>query len=114
MLDSEWDQLIKQLTKCRGSNTPLFSFADTLSTRNYAGTNEIHGWVGLRFQLEAGGQPNDIVLHVNLRDRSNPLEQEAIGILGVNLIYAALYQLKTEDVFLESVAQYVERRVEID
>jgi hypothetical protein len=62
MLDSEWAQLINQLKKSRGSNARFFSFVDTISARNYAGTNEPHGWVGLRFQLQPGGQPNDIVL----------------------------------------------------
>src|ERR1700741_2121218 len=114
MLDSEWTQLIHQLNKSHGSRTCFFSFVDTISARNYAGTNEPHGWVGLRFQLQPGGQPNDIVLHINLRDPSNPLEQEAIGILGVNLIYAVFYQLETKESFFENIAQDVEKRIEID
>jgi hypothetical protein len=114
MLNSEWAQLINQLNKSRGSSTRFFSFVDTISARNYAGTNEPHGWVGLRFQLQPGGEPNDIVLHINLRDPSNPLEQEAIGILGVNLIYAVFYQLETKESFFENVVQDVEKRIEID
>jgi hypothetical protein len=114
MLDSEWTQLINQLNKSRGSSTRFFSFVDTISARNYAGTNEPHGWVGLRFQLEPGGQPNEIMLHINMRDPSNLLEQEAIGILGVNLIYAAFYQLQAMESFLVDVAQDVEKRIEID
>jgi hypothetical protein len=57
MLDSEWTQLFHQLNKSHGSHTCFFSFVDTISARNYAGTNEPHGWVGLRFQLELGGRP---------------------------------------------------------
>ncbi|MGA9464769.1 MAG: hypothetical protein WBV28_18410 [Terracidiphilus sp.] len=114
MLESEWGQLIYQLNKSRGSNTRFFSFVDTISARNYAGTNEPHGWIGVRFQLQPGGPPNDIVLHINLRDPSNPLEQEAVGILGVNLLYAVFYQLEMKDSFFENVAQDVEKRIEID
>jgi hypothetical protein len=114
MLDSEWAQLINQLGKSRGSNTRFFSFVDTISARNYAGTNEPHGWVGLRFQLQPGGEPNDILLHVNLRDPSNPLQQEAVGILGVNLIYAVFFHLETKESFFQIVAQDLEKRVEID
>jgi hypothetical protein len=114
MLDSEWDQLIKQLHKSRGSNTCFFSFVDTISARNYAGTNEPHGWVGLRFQLQPGGQPNDIILHINLRDPSNSLQQEGKGALGVNLIYAVFHQLQGKESFFENVAQGVEKRIEID
>jgi hypothetical protein len=83
--------LLNQLNKAFGSQTRFFCFVDTVSARNYAGTNEAHGWIGLRFQREPQGQPNDILLHINLLDPTN-LQQEAIGILGVNLIYAAFYQ----------------------
>ena len=114
MLDSEWAQLIKQLSASRGSNTRFFSFVDTISARNFAGTNEPHGWIGLRFQLQPGGAPNEIILHINLRDPSNPLEQEAIGILGVNLIHAVFYQSQTKESFFENIAQDVEKRIEID
>ena len=114
MLDSEWAQLLNQLNNSRGSSTRFFSFVDTISARNYAGTNEPHGWVGLRFQSQPGGQPNDIVFHINLRDPSNPLEQGAIGILGVNLIYAVFYQLQLNESFFASVAEAVEKRIEID
>jgi len=114
MLDSEWAQLLNQLNKSRASNTRFFSFVDTISARNYAGTNEPHGWVGLRFQLQPGGQPNDIILHINLRDPSNPLEQEAIGILGVNLIFAVFYQLERNESLFKNIVQDVEKRIEID
>jgi hypothetical protein len=114
MLNSEWSQLINQLNKSRGSNARFFAFVDTISARNYAGTNEPHGWVGLRFQLQPGGQSSDIILHVNLRDPSNSLEQEAIGILGVNLIYAAFYQLEPRESFFRNIAQDLDKRIEID
>ena len=115
MLENEWTQLLAQLKRTRGSQTRFFSFVDTVSARNYAGTNDPHGWIGLRFQLEPGGPPNDILLHINLRDSSNVLQQEAIGILGVNLIYAAFYQLATKESFFAGLAQDVVReRIEID
>jgi hypothetical protein len=115
MLDREWAQLLEQLSKTRGSQTRFFSFVDTVSTRNFAGTNDPHGWVGLRFQLQPGGPPNDILLHINMRDPANVLQQEAVGILGVNLIYAAFYELQTEESFLAGLAQDVAKdRIELD
>ena len=115
MLDSEWNQLLTQLSKTRGPNTRFFSFVDTISARNFAGTNEPHGWVGLRFQLQPGGPPNDVLLHINMLDPANVPEQEAIGILGVNLIFAAFYELQTRESFMEGVAQdVVKDRIEID
>ena len=92
MLDREWSLLLTQLEKSRGPSTRLFSFADTVSARNFSGTNECHGWMGIRFQDEPGGETNDVLLHINLRDLSNLLQQEVLGIVGVNLIYAAFHQ----------------------
>ena len=114
MLDREWTQLLNQLDEARGSQTRFFCFVDTVSARNYAGTNEAHGWIGLRFQREPRGQPNDILLHINLEDPTNLLQQEAIGILGVNLIYAAFYHSQPKEYFFQSVAKDVENRLEID
>ena len=115
MLDKEWVELLAQLNNTRGPHTRFFSFVDTVSARNFAGTNDAHGWVGLRFQLQAGDPPNDVLLHINMRDPSNVLQQEAIGILGVNLIYTAFYELQTEESFLAGLAEdVVKERIEID
>ncbi|HKN75433.1 MAG TPA: hypothetical protein VJW94_09670 [Candidatus Acidoferrum sp.] len=115
MLDNEWAQLLNQLAKTRGSHTRFFSFVDTVSARNFAGTNDPHGWIGLRFQSQPGGPPNDVLLHINMRDPANVLQQEAIGILGVNLIHAAFYELQTRESFLGGVAEdVVKERIEID
>jgi hypothetical protein len=115
MLESEWEQLISQLHASRGADTKLFSFVDTVSARNYLGTNDCHGWVGLRFMREAGGAANNVILHVNLRDPSNVQQQEAVGILGVNLVYAAYTALGSAEEFLASLSEELGLyRVEID
>jgi hypothetical protein len=115
MLDNEWTQLLTQLGKTRGQQTRFFCFVDTVSARNFAGTNDAHGWIGLRFQLQPGGPPSDVLLHVDMRDPSNVLQQQAIGILGVNLIYAAFYEGQNKESFLEGLAQdVVAERIEID
>src|ERR1700741_1701733 len=89
MIEREWSQLQSQLSASRGATTRFFSFVDTISARNFAGDNEGHGWVGLRFQTQPMGAPSDVILHINLRDPNNLAQQAAVGILGVNLIYAA-------------------------
>jgi hypothetical protein len=115
MLDSEWGQLLSQLHATRGATTRFFSFVDTVSARNYSGTNDCHGWVGLRFMQQPEGPLNDVILHVNLRDPSNLLQQEAVGILGVNLLYAAYHQLGSADEFLPGVFEDLGlERMEID
>jgi hypothetical protein len=115
MLDSEWTQLLTQLSKTRGAQTRFFCFVNTVSARNFAGTNDAHGWIGLRFQVQPNGPPNDVLLHINMRDSANVLQQQAVGILGVNLIYAAFYEAQTKESFLEGLGQGVAgERIEID
>src|SRR6202795_681215 len=111
MLDNEWTQLLPELNKSRGAHARFFSFVDTVSARNFAGTNESHGWVGLRFQSQPGGEPNDVLMHINMLDSSNVSQQEAIGTLGVNLIYAAFHELQTMESFLECLAQDVVKEI---
>ncbi len=94
MLDHEYPLLLSRLGPVRGAKTRFFVFADTVSARNYSGTNECHGWLGLRFQAKPGDAPSDVLLHVNLRDPTNLLQQQALGIVGVNLIYAAFFKLE--------------------
>jgi hypothetical protein len=115
MLDNEWAQLLAQLHESRGGSTKFFSLVDTISARNFSGTNDCHGWIGLRFQRMVGGQPNDVILHVNLRDPSNVQQQEAVGILGVNLLYAVQHALIGPNEFLASVFEDLGlQRMEID
>lgn len=115
MLDSEWAQLLVQLQPTRGTTARFFAFVDTISARNFSGTNDCHGWMGLRFLQQPGGEPSQIVLHVNLRDSSNVRQQEAVGILGVNLIYATHHALGSPDQFLAGLFEDLTlHRMEID
>jgi hypothetical protein len=115
MLDREWEELLDQLQSTRGAQTRFFAFVDTIMARNFAGTNLPHGWLGLRFQDQPGGSPNEVILHVNLLDASSVQQQEAIGVLGVNLLYAVCHQLETPETFLNGLAEAViPHRLEID
>jgi hypothetical protein len=100
MLDHEYRLLLDRLGKERGAHTRFFVFADTVATRNYQGTNEQHGWLGMRFQHEPGAPPSQLVLHINLGDSTAQLQQEALGTLGVNLIYAAYHHRASAETFL--------------
>jgi len=115
MMESEWKQLLAELQASRGAKTRFFTYVDTISARNFAGTNECHGWVGLRFQQAPGGPANDVALHINLQDPTNLQQQEAVGILGVNLIYAAVHHLDSPDAFLAGLFEDLSlQRLEID
>jgi hypothetical protein len=115
MMESEWKQLLAELQASRGATTRFFAFVDTVSARNFAGTNECHGWMGLRFQQTPGGPASDVVLHINLQDPTNLQQQEAVGILGVNLIYAAVHHLGSPEEFLAGLFEDLSlERMEID
>lgn len=115
MLVNEWEQLLSQLHATRGATTKFFTFVDTVSARNYSGTNECHGWMGLRFLQQPNGPASQVILHANLQDPSNVQQQEAVGILGVNLIYAAYFHLGSAEEFLASVFEELSlERMEID
>ncbi|HTW49437.1 MAG TPA: hypothetical protein VMD92_15900 [Acidobacteriaceae bacterium] len=115
MLDHEYQLILTRLAEARGAHTRFFVFADTVATRNYQGTNEQHGWLGVRFQAEPGGEPNQILLHINLCDSTAQLQQQAIGTLGVNLIYASHHQRSSAATFLAGLFDDLSRdRLEID
>jgi hypothetical protein len=115
MLNHEYSLLIERLAQSRGDTTTFFAFSATFSALNYHRTNEGHGWMGLRFQMEPNGEYHDVVLHVKLLDNDNNLQQQAAGILGVNLIYACFYYHDYPPVFLQSLLDDLSKdRIQID
>jgi hypothetical protein len=115
MLDHEYRLLIERLSATRGERTNFFVFADTVATSNYKGNNEAHGWLGLRFQTEPKGEPSEIVLHARMWDKEAVLQQQALGIAGVNLIYGALYYRGDLEKLIESLKDNLgSNRIEID
>ena len=115
MLDHEYELLLARLSATRGGQTKFFVFADTVATINYKGTNEAHGWLGIRFQTEPMGEPSEIVLHVHMWDKDALLQQQALGIVGVNLIYGALYYRSDPRKLIESLQDNLGTdRIEVD
>lgn len=91
MLDHEYDLVIERLDNKRGGETEFFAFANTVTTCSYTGKGEGHGWLGLRFQAAPRQRPSEIIIHVRMLDHDIVREQEALGIVGLNLIYGAFY-----------------------
>ncbi|WP_281613583.1 TonB-dependent receptor [Flammeovirga sp. SubArs3] len=102
MLAKEFSLLGERLPQ-RADKTCFFAFADTIEQLNFNRTNQGHGWLGVRFQTKPNGGANEVVLHVELKDNDPLLQQETIGILGVNLIYACFYMTDNVDDFLSSL-----------
>ena len=115
MLDKEYQLLIDRLDTKRGKDTRFFAFCDTISARNFAGSNECQGWIGLRFQSEVGAEPNTIIVHINMLDDTNIAQQEAVGILGVNLIHSAFSSVDGAAVDISNLIDNLEPgRLEVD
>jgi hypothetical protein len=115
MLDREYASLLESLTSTRGDATSFFVFGDTVATRSYSRREEGVGWLGIRFQHRPGAPASQISLHVRLLDPETTLQQEAVGLLGVNLIHAAWSRPSDLDSLVTSLGDQVPRdRVEVD
>jgi hypothetical protein len=115
MLDREFDLDIERLAKDRGDNTSFFAFADTVVARSYRGGHEFHGWMGVKFQSRVRDEPSQIVMHVRMLDAEASLQQEALGIVGVNLCYGAFFLSHVPEELIESLLDKLTTgRVEID
>ncbi|MEM6523703.1 MAG: TonB-dependent receptor [Bacteroidota bacterium] len=114
MLNKEYGLLSERLPH-RAKETRFFAFANTLETLNYNKTNQAHGWIGVRFQTRPEGPHNECVIHVKMHDNDAILQQYAVGIVGVNLIYACLHYQEVSDDFLNSLTDELAKgRIEID
>ncbi|MDR2281925.1 MAG: nicotinamide mononucleotide adenylyltransferase [Sphingobacterium sp.] len=115
MLSHEFSLLTERLHTEKYENKRFFAFADTVTTLNFTKTNEPHGWLGIRFQHEIDGPTNDIVIHVRLLDSDNRLQSKVLGILGVNLVFAAYYYSQDPQIMIESLVDNLSvGSVEID
>ena len=115
MLDHEYALLVERLDGQRGDRTAFFAFADTVATKNFKGNNEAHGWMGVRFQASPHEPPSDIMIHVRMWDKENILQQQALGIIGVSLIYGAFYYRDDPRQLISSLLDNLSAdRIEVD
>jgi hypothetical protein len=87
MLAHEYDLLVERLDAQVGAERTFFAFADTVAARSFRRHDESHGWMGVRFQVAPRAPFNDVIIHVRMLDAHNLQQQEALGIVGVNLIH---------------------------
>jgi hypothetical protein len=114
MLETEYNHIAETLPK-KHKESRFFAFCNTVESLNYHKTNQGQGWVGIRFQLHQKGPTNDIILHIKMHDNSHKGQQEALGILGVNLIHAGFFHTDNLDEFLDALVHRLPRdRMEID
>src|SRR5207249_7671744 len=114
MLDHEHDLLIERLDRQFGVEKTFFVFADTVAARSFKERNESHGWLGVRFQSQPRGQPSQIIIHVRLLDEANVEQQEALGVIGVNLLHGAFYDRQPEKLISSLQENLPPGRIEVD
>lgn len=114
MLNHEYDLLVERLGKKFGNERAFFVFADTVAARSFKHHTESHGWLGVRFQPKAQGEPSQIIIHVRMLDEENVDQQEALGVIGVNLLYGAFYHRQPERLISSLQENIAPGRIEVD
>jgi hypothetical protein len=115
MLDHEYSLNLDRLGDSRGDTTSFFAFADTVVARSYRGGNECHGWMGVKFQAHPYDEPSQIVLHLRMLDTEAALQQEALGVVGVNLLHGAFFEHHEPELLVEHLIDRLSTdRIEID
>ncbi len=115
MLDHEYRLLKERLAEKRGDRTKFFVFSDTVAAKTFKGNTDGHGWLGVRYQQNPLEEPSNIIIHVRMWDKENVQQQQAIGIVGVNLIYSAFNYSSDPHQLIQSLVDHIgTERVEID
>lgn len=115
MLEHEFALVVERLDHIKGAERNFFAFADTVATRSYSRPQEGHGWMGIRFQHAPRQPPSDVVIHVRLLDKEPVRQQEALGILGVNLLYGTFYLRDQPERLIHSLLDHLTwERIEVD
>ena len=115
MLSHEIELMEDRLSRDKHPDKLFFTYANTVATIDFAKKFKGHGWVGIKYQLDPLEEYNEIVLHVRFKETEARLQQETLGILGVNLIYGAFYMHDRPKDLLKSFYDHIDKdRIEID
>jgi len=115
MLAYEIDLLEERISRKDNPDKLFFSYANTVTTINFAKNFKGHGWLGIKYQLSPLEDYNEIVLHIRFKDNDARLQQETLGMLGTNLIHGAFYQHNDSKELLLSLYDNIDKdKIEID
>ena len=115
MLDHEYELLEERLVDEEYAEKKFFAFANTITALDYHKKNDPNGWLGVRFQTSPKGEFHDLILHVRLLDNTTLLQHQALGTLGVNLVYAAFFHHADVDTLIDVLMDNLDRdRIAID
>jgi hypothetical protein len=115
MLHYEFDLLLNRAKPEIQSGRALFALANTVAAKSPRYRGDCHGWMGLKYQTSPGSEANEIILHIRMLDTTNHQQQETLGVLGVNLMYAATHHADNISHFLHSLVEgELKERIEIN
>jgi hypothetical protein len=115
MLDKEFELVINRVADSRPKESRFFVYATTVAAKSFNRNNECHAWAGVKIQMYPGAEPSEIILHARMKDDKAELQQDALGKLGVNFIYAAFYYYENPKVFIDSLTDNLwHSRIEIE
>jgi hypothetical protein len=115
MLTHEVHLIEDRISRDERPETLFFSYANTVATIYFAKKFKGHGWVGMKFQLSPLEDYNEIVMHIRFKENDAKLQQETLGMLGVNLIYGAFYLHDSPKDLLASFYDNLDKdQIEID
>jgi len=115
MLEKEFNLVISRVSETRSRASRFFAYAATVSAKSYNRDNECHAWCGVRIQTYPGADPTDIIVHVRMHDKTAEQQQETLGVLGVNLIYASYYYFEDARKIIDSLTDNLSSdQIEID
>ena len=115
MLTHEINLVEQRLSRDKHPNKLFFSYANTVATIDFAKQFKGHGWVGIVYQVEPDEDYNEIILHIRFKENDAKLQQETLGILGVNLIYGAFYKYNDPKKLLRYLYDHLDKdQLEID
>ena len=115
MINHEYQLTENRLDREKHPGKRFFSFANTVATIDFKKRFKGHGWLGIKFQTTPEKSPNEVILHVQLHENEASLQQETIGVLGVNMLYGCFFYYQNPQEFLKSLYDHLTRdQIEID
>jgi hypothetical protein len=115
MLTHEINLIEERIDRSRHPDKMFFAYANTVATIDFAKKYKGHGWVGIKFQTHADEDYSEIILHIRFKENEAVLQQNTLGILGVNLIYGAYYKHDEPKKLLRYLYDHIDKdKIEID
>ncbi len=115
MVNHEYNLVVERVTDYRPKNSTFFAYAATVAAKSYGRDSECHAWLSVQAQLYPGASASRIILHVRMNDEDATNQQEALGIVGVNLIHAAFNSHTNPKALISQLTDNLQQdRIEID